>query len=330
MKSPELPKNEAQRVKTLKSLNILDTLPEERFDRLTRMSKRLFDVPIALVSLVDENRQWFKSCMGLDVSETPRDISFCGHAILGSEVFVIPDATKDLRFADNPLVADAPDIRFYAGCPLKSLNGSSLGTLCIIDREPREFSKEDIEALKDLAAMVEQELDAVQMATLDELTKISNRRGFMQLAEHYLNFAMRHEISASLVFVDLNDFKPINDKFGHAEGDRALVTFADQMQKTFRQTDLFARLGGDEFVILFSNAAGNYAEEIMNKFERSINEYNKVAKRGYDLSFSYGVVEFDKESHKSVDALLAEGDALMYECKKQSREDAKPAAKASR
>ena len=265
MKSPEFPENEASRVSDLKSLSILDTLPEERFDRLTRMSKRLFDVPIALVSLVDENRQWFKSCMGLDVRETPRDISFCGHAILGKDVFVIPDASKDPRFSDNPLVVNAPDIRFYAGCPLKSLNGSKLGTLCIIDREPREFSEDDIETLKDLAAMVEQELDAIQMATLDELTKISNRRGFMQLAEHYLNFATRQNIPTSLVFVDLNGFKPINDNFGHAEGDRALVSFASQMQETFRQTDLFARLGGDEFVILFSDATVKTAEEIMEE-----------------------------------------------------------------
>ena len=330
MKSPEFPENEASRVSDLKSLSILDTLPEERFDRLTRMSKRLFDVPIALVSLVDENRQWFKSCMGLDVRETPRDISFCGHAILGKDVFVIPDASKDPRFSDNPLVVNAPDIRFYAGCPLKSLNGSKLGTLCIIDREPREFSEDDIETLKDLAAMVEQELDAIQMATLDELTKISNRRGFMQLAEHYLNFATRQNIPTSLVFVDLNGFKPINDNFGHAEGDRALVSFASQMQETFRQTDLFARLGGDEFVILFSDATVKTAEEIMKKFQWAINKYNHEEKRGYDLSFSYGVVEFDPVRHKEIDVFLAEGDALMYECKNLSREDTEPAARASR
>ena len=330
MKSPALPINEASRLKALRSLNILDTLPEERFDRITRMSRRLFDVPIALVSLVDENRQWFKSCMGLDATETPRDISFCGHAILGGDVFVIPDAARDSRFADNPLVVDGPEIRFYAGCPLKSINGSNLGTLCIIDQKPREFSPEDIDALKDLAAMVEQELDAVQMATLDELTKISNRRGFLQLAEHYLNFATRHEIPGSLVFVDLNNFKPINDKFGHAEGDRALVTFADQMQKTFRQTDLFARLGGDEFVILFSNAKEVFANEIMKKFKASLDEYNKNARRGYDISFSYGVVEFDPARHKNVELMLAEGDALMYKCKQQGRREGRSVAAASR
>ncbi len=119
MKAPDIPQDEQARIKALRSLNVLDTPSEERFDRLTRLAKRMFDVPIALVSLVDENRQWFKSCIGLDVSETPRDISFCGHAILGSEVFIIPDTKKDERFTDNPLVLNDPHIRFYAGCPLR-------------------------------------------------------------------------------------------------------------------------------------------------------------------------------------------------------------------
>ena len=191
MKTPDIPEDEQTRLKTLKSLDVLDTIPEERFDRLTRMCKRLFDVPIALVSLVDENRQWFKSCVGLDVSETPRDISFCGHAILGNDIFTIPDAASDARFTDNPLVIDEPHIRFYAGCPLRSPNGSKLGTLCIIDRKPRTLSEEDLETLKDLAAMVERELEAVQLATIDDLTRISNRRGFMTLAQHSLNLCNR-------------------------------------------------------------------------------------------------------------------------------------------
>ena len=177
MKTPDTPQDEDARLKTLRSLNILDTSAEERFDRLTRIAKRMFDVPIALVSLVDEDRQWFKSCIGLSVRETPRDISFCGHAILGNEVFLIPDTLKDERFIDNPLVADEPNIRFYAGCPLRFPDGSMLGTLCIIDQKPRNLDEEDLEALKDLASTAERELAAVQMATTDELTNIPNRRG---------------------------------------------------------------------------------------------------------------------------------------------------------
>lgn len=316
MKTPDFPTNEASRLKTLQSLDVLDTEAEERFDRITRMSKRLFGVPIALVSLVDENRQWFKSCVGLSVSETPRDISFCGHAILGDDIFIIPDAASDERFADNPLVVDEPHIRFYAGCPLSSRNGDKLGTLCIIDRKPRTLTENDLDTLKDLAMMVERELEAVQLATLDDLTKISNRRGFMTLAQHTLNLCSRQETCASLAFIDLNGFKPINDNFGHAEGDRALITFSEQIKGFFRTTDLFARLGGDEFVIMLSNTTKPVALEVMEKFRGEIDNYNQQAKRGYDISFSYGVVEYDPTRHDDVEALLAEGDELMYKFKK--------------
>jgi diguanylate cyclase (GGDEF)-like protein len=315
LKKPDIPPDEETRLEALRSLGVLDTAPEQRFDRLTRMAKRMFGVPIALVSLVDENRQWFKSCVGLSATETPRDISFCGHAILGNEVFVIPDATRDARFADNPLVLNDPKIRFYAGCPLRSLNGSKLGTLCIIDRKARTFSEEDIDALKDLAAMVERELAAVQLATLDELTNITNRRGFMLLAQHSLNLCARQRIPVSLVFLDLNKFKPINDTFGHAEGDKALLAFVEQMKNILRDSDLFARLGGDEFVLLLTNTSAMLAEDVIARFRRALDQYNQQAGRGYDIAFSYGIVEFDPAKHDSVAALLAAGDALMYERK---------------
>jgi GAF domain-containing protein len=133
MKAPEYPKNEDIRLAALRSLDILDTEPEERFDRLTRIAKRLFKVPIALVSFVDINRQWFKSCQGLEVKEMPRDISFCGHAILGDDIFIISDTLLDDRFYDNPLVINEPRIRFYAGIPLVISNEIRVGTLCLID-----------------------------------------------------------------------------------------------------------------------------------------------------------------------------------------------------
>ncbi len=318
MKKPDIPQDEHTRLKTLRSLDVLDTLSEERFDRLTRLAKRMFRVPIALVSLVDENRQWFKSCIGLDASETSRDISFCGHAILGNGVFIIPDTMEDQRFADNPLVLSDPSIRFYAGCPL-SLNGYKLGTLCIIDQKPRSFENEDIEALRDLASMVERELASFQLATVDELTNISNRRGFMVLAQQSLNLCARQRIPATLVFMDLDKFKPINDKFGHAEGDLALITFANQMKSNFRDSDVVARLGGDEFVVLLTNTSKLQAEEFIARFDHSLKKYNQEEDRGYDIAFSHGVVEFSPEKHPAIEELLANGDSIMYEVKKAKR-----------
>ncbi|MDE2431018.1 MAG: sensor domain-containing diguanylate cyclase, partial [Burkholderiales bacterium] len=277
MKIPDIPLDEGIRLQTLRSLHILDTAPQERFDRMTRMAKRLFDVPISLVSLIDENRQWFKSCMGMDAKESSRDISFCGHAILGDEAFLIPDATLDERFFDNPLVVGEPHIRFYAGYPLKAGNGSKLGTLCIIDTQPRDFHPEDIAMLQDLALMVEHELAAIQIATLDDLTNISNRRGFMLLAQHSLHVSMRQNTPASLVFMDMDKLKKINDTFGHSEGDKALIAFAQQMKIAYRDSDVFARLGGDEFVALLTNTGAAQAEIVVERFAHLLDKYNGEA-----------------------------------------------------
>lgn len=319
MKKPDTPLDEQGRLQTLRSLGILDTSPDERFDRLTRMAKRLFGVPIALVSLVDENRQWFKSCVGLSVSETSRDISFCGHAILGDDPFVIPNAVEDERFSDNPLVTNAPHIRFYAGCPLRAPDGQKLGTMCIIDREPRNFGKEDLEALVDLASMVEREFSALQLATMDELTNVLNRRGFMLLAQQSLRLCTREKIPASLVFIDLNNFKPINDSFGHTEGDRVLALFAKQLKLMFRDSDVVARLGGDEFAVLLTDHPKEATEGAFARLRRSLSQVNQEANRGYDISFSHGVVEFDSDKHHTIEAMLADGDTLMYQAKKSNR-----------
>ena len=317
MKTPEFPPNEVARLQTLRSLDILDSPQEERFDRLTRMARRLFYVPIALVSLVDDNRQWFKSCAGLSVSETGRDISFCGHAILGDGVFIIPDASVDERFHDNPLVVEAPYIRFYAGVPLRALDGGKMGTLCIIDDKPREFTEQDLGALKDLAAMAERELAAVQLAVLDELTGISNRRGFMTLVGHAIRMCVRQTMSACLVFFDLDKFKLINDTHGHIEGDRALATFANILTDTLRESDLVARIGGDEFAALLLDTPQSSAVDVIARLQKRIDEYNHKSTRDYKLDFSFGVVDFDPDCHLNVEALLADGDSLMYECKQK-------------
>ena len=320
MKEPDKPANEKERLGSLRSLEILDTGAEERFDRITRMAARLFDVPIALISLVDENRQWFKSRVGLDACETGRDISFCGHAILGNETFVIENALQDERFRDNPLVTGAPEIRFYAGVPLRYLNGNKLGTLCIIDRKPRTLSDEDLTALRDLADMAEGELGAIQLATIDDLTKISNRRGFITLAQSSLSLCARQGVPVSLAIFDLDEFKPINDRYGHAEGDRALIAFAGLMRKAFRQSDVLARLGGDEFTVLLTNASEAAAREIVERFRGLLDVFNQQMNRGYDIGFAAGIVSLQPDGDCRIEDLLREADVVMYE----NKLDAKP------
>lgn len=319
MLAPAKPANEAERVSTLRSMNILDTAPEERFDRLTRLARRLFDVPIALVSLVDTNRQWFKSCQGLCVPETPRDISFCGHAILGDQVLMIPDATNDERFHDNPLVTGDPHIRFYAGCPLRVGNGVKIGTLCLIDSRPRILDAEERDLLRDLASMAEQEIEAFQLATIDELTQVSNRRGFEALAEHALSICKRMNTPASLLFFDLNGFKHINDTWGHAEGDRALVAFAETLRDVLREMDLVGRLGGDEFVALLMGSNAQDGDLIAGRLKEALARRNAEAQRGYDIRYSIGRIEYDPAQHGSIKVLLAEADTAMYRDKQAGR-----------
>lgn len=160
MKQPPIPENESERLGALRALLLLDTPPEERFDRIVQFAAREFDVPIALISLVDENRQWFKSRVGLDACETSREVSFCGHALSMDAPLVIEDALLDERFADNPLVTGPPHIRFYAGAQLRLASGLVVGTLCLIDQAPRKLDEIDLGILGSLRALVVEELTA--------------------------------------------------------------------------------------------------------------------------------------------------------------------------
>lgn len=159
MKPPARPKDEAARIAALRALLVLDTEPEEHFDAMTAYCASRFDVEIALVTLVDTDRQWFKSACGLASRETSRDVSFCGHAILEDRIMVIPDARADDRFHDNPLVTGPPWIRFYAGAPLKLSSGHRVGTLCLIDAAPKRLESEDLSHLSELASAVSEELE---------------------------------------------------------------------------------------------------------------------------------------------------------------------------
>lgn len=318
MQAAPFPPNEKSRITALHLLNILDTQPEERFDRLTRMARRLFNVPIALVTLVDSDRQWFKSSVGLRLPETPRDISFCGHAILADDLMTVPDASKDERFFDNPLVTGDPSIRFYAGCPLK-VGEHSLGTLCVIDDKPREFGDEERQLLQDLAQMAEQELSAVQMATTDHLTGISNRRGFEVLARHVLTVCARMEKPATLLLFDLDKFKQINDRFGHAAGDDALKAFARGLLAVFRESDVMGRLGGDEFAVLMTGSTDATVEAALARLTEWLQEHNAAAATGYEICFSAGKVALNPDSSATVEKLLAQADEAMYAQKKAAR-----------
>ncbi len=170
MKKAPIPNNELKRIVSLYALDLLDTPPEERFDRLTSCATKIFHVPISTLTLIDANREWFKSCQGLSKTEGDRAISFCGHALVEDEILIIKDTLEDDRFADNPMVTGEPYIRFYAGVPIMSADGSRVGVFCIKDTKPRAFSKDDQDILIGLAKWAELEINLrnVSLSMQDE------------------------------------------------------------------------------------------------------------------------------------------------------------------
>ena len=216
------PANEADRLAALHDFQILDTPPDDAFDRITRIASRILKTPIAIVSLVDKERQWFKSRLGVDTEETPREVAFCAHAICEQDVMVIQDASEDQRFADNPLVTEDPKIRFYAGAPLQDNAGHNLGALCVIDSAPRQIDDDQRAMLRDLASIVMDAMHLRRLAAVDPLTSLPNRRHFLELCEQENRRAHRYGNELTVGLLDIDCFKQINDQYGHDAGDAVL------------------------------------------------------------------------------------------------------------
>lgn len=236
---PALPPDEARRLASLRALGVLDTPPEERFDRLTRLAQSMLEVPIALVSLVDAARQWFKSRQGLAAAETPRDISFCGHAILDSRPLVVPDASHDPRFRDNPLVTEDPAIRFYAGRPLRAPDGATVGTFCIIDRRPRQLSPAQLQVLEDLASIAEEQLAATSL--LDALRRLRVQESHLvDLLENAHDLVQSVHPDGRFLYVN----RRWRETLGYTSDDLARITLFDVVHPDSRAhcAEMFERV----------------------------------------------------------------------------------------
>jgi diguanylate cyclase (GGDEF)-like protein len=304
---PPLPSNERQRLATLHSLKILDTPPEERFDRVTRLARQLFDVPIALVSLIDADRQWFKSRQGLDACETPRSISFCGHTILQDQPMIVEDACEDERFRDNPLVTGDPRIRFYAGYPLTAPDGSRLGSLCLIDTKSRTLSEQDLRNLSTLAQIIEAEFVTANLTTTDALTGLSNLRGFLEIGRHVMELAKRFNYTVQLLFLQIERLDDLRRLHGSVEAERALVEVGQVLSASFRNSDLVSRIGDNEFGVLLSRNAA-VRNPSLGRLEELLKELNSQRLPERRISVKATIATFSKDRHSSLEDLVTDAE----------------------
>lgn len=314
---------ESERIAALNALEILDTDDEERFDRITRLAQRIFGTEVAAVSMVADDRQWFKSSEGTDERDTPREDSFCAHALLEpDETMVVSDAQQDDRFSDNPLVTGDPHIRFYAGHPIKAPGGQPIGALCVLDSQPRIGADVDTESLRDLAAMVEDEIASLSLAITDQLTGLSNRRGFDLLGERLFSVAERFDMPMAVIYADVDLLKPINDNCGHEAGDRLLIEVADLLVDELRDSDVVARLGGDEFGALLTGAAAADTDRILQRLNDAIELRNETTDEPFEISLSIGVASSDPRlKTESLDRIVVAADVAML-AEKRARKQA--------
>jgi diguanylate cyclase (GGDEF)-like protein len=346
-----LPENEPARLKALHDYGILDTPPEQAYDDLAHLAAQICHTPIAMISLVDGDRQWYKAKVGTNLSGSPREHAFCAWAILEpSDVMVVADASNDQRFVQNPLVTGEPHIRAYAGAPLVAPTGEAVGTICVIDQTPREFSREESEALRALSRQVMAQFELRRSITVmedmilerehyiqqleghqrqmekiraqlevqsmtDGLTGVQNRRAFQrQLHEEFRRARLDHT-SLTLLMLDIDKFKNYNDHFGHLAGDAVLCTVAQLLHTNSREQDIVARYGGEEFAIILPGTSREGAVVLAERFRRMI---QRAAWPHGTVTASLGVAILDEQMLTAED-LLDQADKALYQAKRQGR-----------
>ena len=341
-------RGETERLLALRRYGILDTLAEGAFDRITSLAARLLDVPIAIAGLVDTDRIWFKSHHGIAVEQVDRIPGLCATAIEGRGLYVVTDARTDPRAAANPLVTAAPWVRFYAAAPLRTADGFNLGTLCVIDHEPRHVDWHRLSILETLAQVIvdqmelrlaarrvdalSSELMAVNaqlriQATHDELTGLWNRRRILEHLHHHLSLARRHRQSVAVLLVDVDRFKDVNDRHGHLVGDRVLHEVARRLDALCRAGEAVGRFGGEEFLVVLFGCTPEQTATAAERMRRSVSDGPILVDGGattVHLSISGGLAVGSGDADPQ--ALLRAADAALYAAKAGGRDRIEAAA----
>lgn len=333
---PQFPPHEVGRIKQIRDVGLLTAGAQEAFDNIAVLAREIASMPMAAISLIDEDRQWFLACHGLPESYGMPPIDFCAETIISPELLEIEDAHIDARFKGSPLVVGPQQVRFYAGIPLVSPCGKSLGTLCILDVVPRRLSEPQRRALKTLGQSVVSEIETrrsmlelkqeigrrrvaeaqiLHMAMRDPLTGLLNRAALTERLDQQLIQARRAGEQLALLFVDLDEFKPINDNLGHDCGDAALIEVAHRLSHGLRASDTVARIGGDEFVVLLPDVGdAQSALRIGQKLVTALQAPTLI--RGFDvhLAASVGIAMFPAHGDSSHE-LTHHADLAMYDAK---------------
>ncbi|MEE4451182.1 sensor domain-containing diguanylate cyclase [Novosphingobium resinovorum] len=312
--------DEPARLAALQRLAILDTPREEAFDNVVNLVRTVLHVPISAVTLVDKDRQWFKAIEGLDATETPRSESFCAYAIQQHAPLLIPDATLDPRVADYPAVTQDPHVRAYAGIPLVTSDGYNVGALCAVDTKTREFTEGELDILRNFARIVVNEMELRRIAERDQLTGALTRRGFLEKANQEIARCHRYGRKASLVLIDVDHFKSVNDTWGHPAGDAVLRELSATLSAAGRSADVLGRLGGEEFAMLLPETAVPDAMAAAERFRTAIATRPIVVAptRTIAVTASFGIAMLD-ENITVAEEWIARADGPLYQAKREGR-----------
>ena len=300
---------DSHRIRRLHGLGLLDSEPEQRYDRLTKLCARLFNVEISLISLIDEDRQWIKSSQGFSQRQTERSVAFCNQTIAQEDIFVVPDTLQDKQYANNIMVTSAPYVRFYAGCPIRARSGEKLGALCLKHPQPRHFSDLDKQLLKQLTEMVEVEIEYNPLLDEDKLTGLLNRDAFERRAQQLLNILVPLQLPVRMFYFDLNNYKRITHAHGISAGDEALFHFSRLLTDVFNDTELVARLVDDEFVVLCLDGS---REHDLQNLQQNVSDYNASISPHLNIEYTVGIASSDNMKNVDLQSLYMFADADLY------------------